>query len=168
MTPTVCQRHPETETELRCQRCETLICPRCMVQTPVGFRCPDCAKLRRPPMYELSAAHYARALAVALPLGAALGAAAWLLLEPSPRAGLFTLVLALLGGAGAGRLVAAAITAATNGKRGSPMQLAAALALVLAALVRLALADELALLTRDLAGLVAVGAGIVVAWDRLR
>ncbi|MDA0256830.1 MAG: rhomboid family intramembrane serine protease, partial [Chloroflexi bacterium] len=41
MPPTVCERHPETETELRCQRCDTPICPRCMVQTPVGFRCPD-------------------------------------------------------------------------------------------------------------------------------
>jgi hypothetical protein len=139
-----------------------------MVQTPVGFRCPECAMLRRPPMYELAVGDYVRSVGVALPLGALLGVAGSLLLSPTPRAGIFVLVLALLGGAGAGRVLGAAITSATNGKRGSAMQLAAVAALVLAGLVRLAVSGELDLLTRDLSGLVAVGAGIVVVWDRLR
>ncbi len=38
-----CARHPETETMLRCGRCNTPICPRCMVHGAVGIRCPDCA-----------------------------------------------------------------------------------------------------------------------------
>ena len=33
-----CATHPEVETGLSCGRCETLICPRCLVQTPVGTR----------------------------------------------------------------------------------------------------------------------------------
>lgn len=44
---TTCARHPSVETLLRCGRCETPICPRCLVTTPVGARCPDCAKVRR-------------------------------------------------------------------------------------------------------------------------
>ncbi len=168
MLPTVCERHPDTETELRCQRCETPICPRCMVQTPVGFRCPQCAMLRRPPMYEVAAGDYLRALAVALPLGALLGVAGALLLPPSPRAGIFVLVLALLGGAGAGRVLAVAITRVTNGKRGRAVQLVAVAALVFAGVVRLGLGGEFDLVARDLSGIVAVGAGIIVAWERLR
>jgi membrane associated rhomboid family serine protease len=40
--PVKCARHPEVETGLRCNRCNTPICPRCAERTPVGFRCPDC------------------------------------------------------------------------------------------------------------------------------
>ncbi len=39
-----CPRHPAVTTGLRCARCGTPICPRCLVQAPVGARCPDCAK----------------------------------------------------------------------------------------------------------------------------
>jgi hypothetical protein len=42
-----CARHPNTETVLRCGRCETPICPRCQIQTPVGARCPTCAQVKR-------------------------------------------------------------------------------------------------------------------------
>ncbi|MBN9389452.1 MAG: hypothetical protein J0I20_15595 [Chloroflexi bacterium] len=40
---TYCARHPNVETLLRCGRCNTPICPRCMVHSGVGIRCPDCA-----------------------------------------------------------------------------------------------------------------------------
>lgn len=40
-----CPRHPNISTRLRCSKCGTPICPRCMVETPVGFRCPSCAGL---------------------------------------------------------------------------------------------------------------------------
>jgi uncharacterized membrane protein len=42
-----CARHPGTETVLRCGRCLTPICQRCLVATPVGARCPTCAQVRR-------------------------------------------------------------------------------------------------------------------------
>src|SRR5215210_2428458 len=49
-----CATHPRVETYLRCGRCETPICPKCLIQTPVGTRCRACARLRRLPMYDLS------------------------------------------------------------------------------------------------------------------
>jgi len=42
-----CARHPNVETVLRCGRCDTPICPRCLVGTPVGARCPTCAGVKR-------------------------------------------------------------------------------------------------------------------------
>lgn len=44
---TRCARHPKVETALGCGRCETPICPRCLVTTPVGARCPACARVKR-------------------------------------------------------------------------------------------------------------------------
>lgn len=49
-----CTRHPRTLTAVRCSKCETPICPRCMIQTPVGARCRECAQLRRLPQFEVS------------------------------------------------------------------------------------------------------------------
>jgi hypothetical protein len=33
-----CARHPSTETVLRCGRCDTPICSRCMIMSPVGVK----------------------------------------------------------------------------------------------------------------------------------
>jgi hypothetical protein len=40
---TTCARHRNVETYLRCGKCGTPICPKCLVHTPVGARCPKCA-----------------------------------------------------------------------------------------------------------------------------
>ncbi len=37
-----CANHPNTETLLRCNRCEKPICIKCALQTPTGYRCQDC------------------------------------------------------------------------------------------------------------------------------
>jgi len=39
-----CYRHPKRETGVRCSNCERPICPDCMTSTPVGMRCPECAR----------------------------------------------------------------------------------------------------------------------------
>lgn len=39
-----CATHPQTPTTLRCSRCEKLICPKCAVRTPTGYRCKECVK----------------------------------------------------------------------------------------------------------------------------
>jgi membrane associated rhomboid family serine protease len=39
-----CYRHPDRETRVSCSNCGRPICPDCMTSTPVGMRCPECAK----------------------------------------------------------------------------------------------------------------------------
>lgn len=39
-----CYRHPDRETLLGCGSCERPICTSCLVETPVGMRCPECAR----------------------------------------------------------------------------------------------------------------------------
>lgn len=43
-----CYRHPSRETGVSCSNCGRPICPDCMTSTPVGMRCPECAKQRTP------------------------------------------------------------------------------------------------------------------------
>jgi membrane associated rhomboid family serine protease len=42
----VCYRHPNRETNVSCSNCGRPICPDCMTVTPVGMRCPECARQR--------------------------------------------------------------------------------------------------------------------------
>ena len=39
-----CSNHPGVETRLQCSNCGSPICPRCMVSSSVGQKCPDCAR----------------------------------------------------------------------------------------------------------------------------
>jgi len=41
-----CYRHPSRETGVACSSCGRPICPDCMTSTPVGMRCPECARQR--------------------------------------------------------------------------------------------------------------------------
>src|SRR5204862_1980275 len=41
-----CYRHPGRETNVSCSNCGRPICPDCMTVTPVGMRCPECARQR--------------------------------------------------------------------------------------------------------------------------
>jgi membrane associated rhomboid family serine protease len=43
-----CYRHPSRETGVSCSNCGNPICPDCMTATPVGMRCPDCARQKTP------------------------------------------------------------------------------------------------------------------------
>lgn len=108
-----CYAHPSVETYLRCGKCERPICTRCIIQTPVGARCRDCAQLRRLPIYDVRPQFLVRGAFAAL-LSSALGAIVIALL---PLPGLFLLII----GPVYGVAVAAAVGKATNEKRGSSL-----------------------------------------------
>ena len=39
---TYCYRHPNKETRITCTECGKYICTSCIIQAPVGQKCPDC------------------------------------------------------------------------------------------------------------------------------
>jgi hypothetical protein len=45
--PRRCTNHPDRETYVACGRCERPFCPDCLIQTPAGQRCYECAGVRR-------------------------------------------------------------------------------------------------------------------------
>lgn len=129
-----CANHPGRETSLRCGRCGKPICVKCIIQTPVGARCRECAQVRALPVYQADAPTVARAAIVGL-LVATLG---FVLLFSSFRG--FSLWLSPLVGIAVGE----AISLSTNRKRAVALQSTAAVAVVVGAL----LADILPLYLR--------------------
>jgi hypothetical protein len=92
--PLYCVNHPKVETYLRCNKCGQPICPRCAVQTPVGYRCRDCVNAQQRVFYaDFRPAHYLVVGAVALPLALV---AAWLV----PKLGWYAIFLGPLAGTG--------------------------------------------------------------------
>ena len=139
-----CATHPDVETELGCSRCGKGICPRCLVHTPVGARCRECANVRRLPQYNLSTGTYVRAASASLIVGIGLGLAWFYFFKYTAFTG--GLFIAAIIGLGIGYVVGEAVGLATNKRRGVPLQVIAAAGVLLAYLVRVTLivvSDEL-------------------------
>ena len=157
-----CARHRNVETELACGRCETPICPRCLVMTDVGARCPTCAPVRKLPQFEVGPLWLLRGTIAALLSGLALGALWQLILPGNP--GFYGLILALL----LGYAIGEAVSWATNRKSGTALQIVATGGVIAAYLTRNLLLGDAPLPSDDLFGYIAVIAAAFVAIGRLR
>ena len=136
---TYCAQHKDTQTNLRCGRCDTPVCPRCMVHGPVGVRCPDCGKPPKLPQFEVSTPLMLRAIGASLVIGIAGGIALLFVLS-------FGLFFYLIASAGFGYLVSEATSYAVKRKRGPALAIIAAIATVVGHVPVIALTGLLHLL----------------------
>ena len=127
-----CATHPTIDTELACSRCGKAICPRCMIQTPVGMRCRECANVRRIPTYNISSGILLRAAGAAAVAGAGMGIAWWWFDAYRLIYVFFGVLLGLAIGYGAGE----AVSTATNRRSGPPLQAEAVAGVALAYILR--------------------------------
>ena len=138
-----CARHSKTETKIRCGRCETPICPECLVHAPVGMRCPDCAKVNVVPTYDVPLPVLLRGIGAGVGVAGIL-ALVYLFTVPA----MFRLVFLGIPGlnivlpilftammAGVGYAVGEAISLATNRKRGLKLKLVGAGSILLVSVV---------------------------------
>lgn len=155
-----CTYHPDVETNLRCGKCGKPICPKDLVQTPVGARCPDCAKLSKLPTYQIPTAYYLRAAGTSLGMAIVCGIV-WGVVGGLVRFFLLNLILA----AGAGYAIGEVTSLSVNRKRGTGLAVIAGSALVISYLVSIFSPWGLRFGFFDL---LALALGIFVAVTRLR
>jgi len=155
-----CATHPEVETNLRCGKCGKSICPKCLVQTPVGARCLDCAGLRRLPTYSVSTNYYLRAAGTGLGMAIVCGFIWGVVGRFVPF-----FYLNLLLAPGAGYVIGGVVSLSVNRKRGLGLAVIAGTALVASYLVSIFSPWGL---TFRLLDLLALALGIFVAVTRLR
>ena len=127
-----CAVHPDVETSLRCAKCGKPICPKCLVPTPVGARCRECARLYKLPTYRVSARYYLRATGTGLGVAIA-GGVLWGLIQTWFPFFYLNLILAPAMGYAIGELVSRAV----NRKRGKGLAVVASTAVVISYLVSL-------------------------------
>jgi len=129
-----CSTHSDVETGLACGKCGTPICPKCLVETPVGARCRACANVRRLPTYSIKPVQYVKAVAAGLAIAIVVGVA-WAWLRIAVQIPFFGLMTALLLAAGAAYAIAEVVSRVINRKRGVPLQVIASACFVLSYLV---------------------------------
>jgi hypothetical protein len=159
-----CARHPQVETTLRCGRCDTPICPRCLVQTPVGARCRDCANVRSLPTIDVKPVFIARGLGAALLSGLVIGGAWGWITGGRSLVGFFIFFIAL----GIGWAIGESVSVATNRKRSPVLQGCAVIGVVVAYLVHNAVGGAALLPQGDLWGYLATAIAAAYAASRLR
>jgi hypothetical protein len=153
-----CKRHPKIETNLACGKCGDPICPKCMVETPVGARCPKCARLSRVPTYQLSGKYYLRAAGAGL--GASiLGGIVWGFV--AVFLGFFTLLLSAAIGYGIGELISLSV----NRKSGTGLAIIGAIAVVISYIIGTFIQGAPLF---SLIRLIALAIGVFVSVARLR
>ncbi len=155
-----CATHPEVETSLRCGKCSKPICPRCLVQTPVGARCRDCARLYRLPTYQVSTKYYLRAVGTGLGMAIVCGIVWGVVGNFIPF-----FYLNLLIAPGIGYAIGEVVSLSVNRKRGTGLAVIAGSALVVSYLVSMFSPWGLRF---GLFDLLALALGIFVAVTRLR
>ena len=154
-----CPRDPGVETALRCQSCDTPICPRCLIQSPVGAKCRDCAKVVKSPIYVVRGGALWKSVAAAIIGGVVMGLIWGLVLLP------FTFgFLSIFLGAGLGYAFTR-ILEYTSGRKRGPVMIGLAIVGIVIAWAVMATFIEFRV---ALYGLVAVGVGVYWAWQNLR
>lgn len=136
MTPTLyCARHPKKETSIRCGKCETTICTDCLVHSPVGMRCPDCARVNRVPTYDVTVPYLLRGIGAGIAAALILGAAFYFAAPYTINLAFLDislinlllpyLLIAII--AAIGYAIGECVSLATNRKRGFQLKLVSAL-----------------------------------------
>ena len=155
-----CATHPDVETNLRCGKCGRPICPKCMVQTPVGVRCTDCARLYKLPTYSVPAQYYLRAIGTGLGMAIVCGII-WGIIGGLVPFFYLNLLLA----PGAGYAIGEVVSLSVNRKRGTGLAIVAGLAVAISYLVSILVPWGFGFWLFDL---LALALGIFVAITRLR
>ena len=128
-----CSWHPAVETRLYCSHCGKSICTQCLVQVPVGIRCPDCGKTEKLPTFDVQPSYYLRASLAGLGAGI-VGGILWGLLGDWIGGWFFVSSFIAIGvGYGIGETISRAV----NRKRGTGLAVVAGAAVTLAFLVAL-------------------------------
>lgn len=159
-----CATHHDVETNLRCGKCAKPICPKCLVETPVGARCWDCARLYKLPTYRVSPRHYLRAIGTTLGMAVVCGII-WVAISSFAPFYISPLVGAVIGYA-TGEVVSRSV----NRKRGWGLAIVASLGVLASyAVTVLVSGGRLPFgLSHILLELLAVALGIYFAVNRLR
>ena len=155
---TYCSYHPNVETRLRCSKCDRPICPKCAVQTPVGFRCPDCVRSQQAIFYTATSLDYAIAAVVGLVASTMAGFI-------MGRVGIF---LALILGGVVGGAIAEVVRWAIRRRRGRWIRLVVSICIAVGGLLSFILSVLLHSPTSLLSLIIYVALAVGATYVRLR
>jgi hypothetical protein len=127
---THCANHPAVETSLHCNKCNKLICAKCAVRTPTGYRCKECVRGQQKIFETAEWYDYLLGAGTALMLGFM----ASLLASLVSGLSFIGWILIVVGAPSAGMVIAEGVRLATRKHRARSLFIMVAAAVVLGAL----------------------------------
>ena len=165
-----CPRNSGVETNLRCGKCGQFICPRCLVQTPVGARCPDCASVKKNPAFDPSNRDMLLAAGASVGVAVAAGIFLGAVVATLARVPYGYMFGVLVGQAAAGWAVGETVYRVSRYKRSRGLTYVAAISAFVAYAAALAVSPVFGLRGGfiELWALLGLGASVYIAMGRLR
>ena len=174
-----CLRHPEVASNLRCGRCGDLICPQCMVQSPVGARCPECANIGQAPIFRATSVEMTRIIGLsvigAIGFGIGFALVGWVLrsLSTSDFGVSFKIATIIMGAliGLSGMPIGEYVRRAGKFKLDKRLRIVAALTVLAAWIVGQIVANFLdvpILLFTNIISVIGLGIGVYIAMNRVR
>ena len=142
-----CHYHPNTPTELRCNKCGKYICIKDARRTPVGYRCKECVRGQQDVFFNATARDYVITAVIAFPM-------AFIAAQIVPRLGF----ISLFAGPLVGIAIAEVVRLATRKRRGRYTWIVALACLIAATMLPLLPLIELMLL----GGVPELGGGVLL------
>lgn len=127
-----CNAPQHGKSNLLCSKCGEVICPECAVQTPVGFRCRECAQLNKPPTFRVETKHYVIAVLVGLGLAVVFGLLWSFVIRSMPY-----LYLNIIIAPGIGAAIGEVMSRAVNRKRGLGLAIIAGGSMIICYLIEI-------------------------------
>lgn len=128
-----CANHPQTETLLRCNRCNKPICMKCAHLTDVGYRCEECIRTVQDKYYNAASTDNLIALGVGFLVALVATPILGILLRVPGL--FFGSIIALMVGSAAGTSLAQIIRRAVGNRRGRKLGRFAVAGIILGILV---------------------------------
>lgn len=130
-----CEVHPERETMLRCNRCGRLMCTDCAVRHPVGLRCRECVNNTRSPIYQVDANTALKTLLATLVVATPITLLVFIFGDLVVSFGIFGWIIGFMIGGAIGRAMGSLVQRLVPRKRGTRIQQAVGVGIVLSSLL---------------------------------
>ena len=165
---TLCNICKKTETDLRCQKCNNLICYKCITETPVGYRCANCVTYNKPPMYKIPLFTTITSSILAMIIGIIIGLISSTFIPVTTYFSFISLIVSAFFGIIFSQMIFQILNWTSNGKRGKKMQIISINAIIIASFIRLYPLNNLATAVNDLNGLVLLIIGTLILWEKFK
>lgn len=130
-----CEVHPERETMLRCNRCGRLMCTDCAVRHPVGLRCRECVNNTRSPIYQVDGRTTLKTLLATLVVATPISLLVFIFGDLVVGFGIFGWIIGFMIGGAIGRAMGSLVQRLVPRKRGTRIQQAVGVGIVLSSLL---------------------------------
>jgi hypothetical protein len=164
----ICYNCKKNETNLRCQKCDELICYKCSISTPVGYRCTKCVSFNKLPMYKISNIKLIITLLCMIPISVLSGIISTILIPSMSYYNLISMIVCLVYGLVISQIIFYAINKIADNKRGKKLQCISLIAISMSLITRAYITNDFNIIINDINALIYAVTANLILWEKFK